>query len=60
MYIRLIILAAALALAACASSDTRPRDPYSLSRPSNSSFMFPGEYRLGPDPELPLYRLPQF
>ena len=54
---RLLILALALAVSACTSSETmrpsQPRDPLSLYRPSNSSVLFPGEHRSKSIDDLP-------
>jgi hypothetical protein len=62
--LRLLAAALAIVTSGCASSDTWPdrtvRDDYSLSRPSNSSVMFPGEYSYGAPADALLWRLPQF
>jgi len=56
------VFAAALALigSACASPDpnARIRDDNSISRPSNSPVLYPGEFRS--QYEWELWRLPQF
>ena len=61
---RFLVAAVALIAAACSSSkaqsDARIYGSYSVSRPSNSSVLFPGEYSYTA-PVSPLFwRLPQF
>jgi hypothetical protein len=58
-------VARALTASACASSEMKPssrvRDAYSIARPSNSSVLFPGEYRSRSVNELPgLWLLQEF
>ena len=58
--VRLLIAAVALIASACASPDPYAlyRDDRNISRPSNSSVLYPGEYRS--QYEWELWRLPQF